>query len=86
MHLKLSILASLSCYRAQVGSFDAEVDWSHVLSSGEQQRVAMLRLVLHAPRLAFLDEVRGLRGRQYTLACGGPYTGRSMRQYAWARA
>jgi ABC-type uncharacterized transport system fused permease/ATPase subunit len=28
-----------------------------MLSLGEQQRVAWLRLLLHAPSLAFLDEV-----------------------------
>lgn len=41
---------------SQVGGLDAELDWSHVLSSGEQQRVAFLRLLLHNPNLAFLDE------------------------------
>eukprot|EP00955_Chlamydomonas_euryale_P057540 356808-Chlamydomonas_euryale.AAC.2 len=33
------------------------LDWAHVLSSGEQQRVAFLRLLRRQPRLAFLDEV-----------------------------
>lgn len=40
----------------RVGGLGAECDWSHVLSLGEQQRVAMLRLLTHAPALAFLDE------------------------------
>lgn len=40
----------------QVGGFDAQCDWSQLLSSGEQQRVAILRLLAHAPQLAFLDE------------------------------
>lgn len=40
----------------RVGGLDMEVDWSHVLSLGEQQRVAFLRLLLHRPLLAFLDE------------------------------
>lgn len=35
---------------------DAEVDWASVLSLGEQQRVALVRLLFHAPLLAFLDE------------------------------
>ncbi|MEW5312633.1 MAG: hypothetical protein WDW38_004253 [Sanguina aurantia] len=46
-------LAGLS---QRVGGLDAELDWSHVLSSGEQQRIAFLRLLLHAPALSFLDE------------------------------
>ena len=41
-----------------MGGLDAELEWAHVLSLGEQQRVAFLRLLLHAPALAFLDEVR----------------------------
>lgn len=45
----------------RVGGLDEELDWSHVLSGGEQQRVAFLRLFLHRPQLAFLDEV-GLPG------------------------
>ncbi len=32
------------------------LDWAAVLSQGEQQRVAVLRLLAAAPRLAFLDE------------------------------
>jgi len=42
----------------RVGGLGAEADWAHMLSLGEQQRVAWLRLLLHAPALAFLDEVR----------------------------
>jgi ABC-type multidrug transport system fused ATPase/permease subunit len=42
-----------------VGGLEAEAEWSHVLSLGEQQRVAFLRLLLHAPKLAFLDEATG---------------------------
>lgn len=40
-----------------MGGLDAELEWAHVLSLGEQQRVAFLRLLLHRPQLAFLDEV-----------------------------
>ena len=43
----------------RVGGLEAEAEWSHVLSLGEQQRVAFLRLLLHSPRLAFLDEATG---------------------------
>ena len=41
----------------RMGGLDAEMEWSHVLSLGEQQRIAILRLLLHCPALAFLDEV-----------------------------
>lgn len=43
----------------RVGGLEAEAEWSHVLSLGEQQRVAFLRLLLHSPKLAFLDEATG---------------------------
>lgn len=39
-----------------MGGLDATCDWASVLSLGEQQRVAFLRLLLHRPSLAFLDE------------------------------
>ena len=40
----------------RVGGFDAEMDWGHLLSLGEQQRLAFARLLLTAPRYAILDE------------------------------
>jgi len=39
-----------------VGGLDADVEWGHVLSLGEQQRVAAARLLAARPALAFLDE------------------------------
>ena len=38
------------------GDFDREVDWTNVLSLGEQQRVSFARLLLREPAIAFLDE------------------------------
>ena len=38
------------------GDFNAVVDWTNVLSLGEQQRVSFARLLLREPRVAFLDE------------------------------
>lgn len=43
----------------RVGGLDAEMEWGHVLSLGEQQRVAFLRLLLHRPVMSFLDEATG---------------------------
>lgn len=40
----------------RVGGFEEELDWSNVLSLGEQQRVAFARLLLSKPQMAFLDE------------------------------
>jgi len=40
----------------RVGGFDAEMDWGHMLSLGEQQRLAFARLLLAKPDYAFLDE------------------------------
>ena len=39
-----------------MGGLDAECDWAGVLSLGEQQRVALLRLLRRRPAVAFLDE------------------------------
>lgn len=38
------------------GSMESVVDWTNILSLGEQQRVAFARLFLRKPRFAFLDE------------------------------
>jgi putative ATP-binding cassette transporter len=40
----------------RVGGFDSELDWSDVLSLGEQQRLAFARLIINRPKVAVLDE------------------------------
>jgi putative ATP-binding cassette transporter len=41
---------------ARSGGLGAELDWEKVLSVGEQQRIALARVLLIAPRYAILDE------------------------------
>ncbi|AFZ14248.1 ABC transporter domain-containing protein [Crinalium epipsammum PCC 9333] len=38
------------------GGFDAQLDWTDVLSLGEQQRLTFARLLLNKPKYAILDE------------------------------
>lgn len=38
------------------GDFDRLVDWTNILSLGEQQRLSFARLILRKPAIAFLDE------------------------------
>ena len=51
--LKMVNLADLP---ERVGGFEAEMDWGHLLSLGEQQRLAFARLLLTQPHYAVLDE------------------------------
>ena len=41
---------------ARYGGLDAREEWSEQLSSGIQQRIAMVRLFYHVPKYAILDE------------------------------
>lgn len=54
--LRLLERVNLPHLAARFGGLDAELDWAKVLSVGEQQRVAMARVLLGAPRYAILDE------------------------------
>ena len=47
---------NLSNLAERFGGLDVEKDWAHVLSPGEQQRLAFARLLLNRPAYAFLDE------------------------------
>ncbi len=38
------------------GKLSAEADWSHILSLGEQQKLAFVRIFLRKPKWVFLDE------------------------------
>ncbi len=40
----------------RLGGFDAALDWPNILSTGEQQKLAFARLIVAAPKYAFLDE------------------------------
>lgn len=40
----------------RVGGLDAVLDWPNILGTGEQQRLAVARLLLMRPSFAFLDE------------------------------
>ena len=51
---------------------EQEQDWTRILSLGEQQRLAFARLLLHKPKVAFLDEAtasmdEGLEDTMYRL-------------------
>ena len=52
----------------RAGGLDAEREWANVLTLGEQQLVAIARLLLAKPRFAFLDDVTAnldaTRGRE----------------------
>ncbi len=53
---KALALVNLESLPERVGGFDVELDWADVLSLGEQQRLAVARLLLTQPPFAILDE------------------------------
>jgi ATP-binding cassette subfamily D (ALD) long-chain fatty acid import protein len=52
----LAVLEIENIVDGRAGGWDAEQEWTDVLSGGLQQRVAMARLFYHAPKYAILDE------------------------------
>lgn len=69
-------LAEETLRKVQLGHLiermDQEQDWTRILSLGEQQRLAFARLLLHKPKVAFLDEAtasmdEGLEDAMYRL-------------------
>jgi vitamin B12/bleomycin/antimicrobial peptide transport system ATP-binding/permease protein len=46
----------LSYLEERFSGFDTELDWEHVLSPGEQQRLAFARVLLRRPNFVILDE------------------------------
>jgi vitamin B12/bleomycin/antimicrobial peptide transport system ATP-binding/permease protein len=54
---KVVEMVNLSDVFARVnGDLDSQMDWTNILSIGEQQRVAFARVLLRKPRFVFLDE------------------------------
>ncbi len=53
---KILKLVNLKDLPDRLGGFDVELQWENVLSLGEQQRLAFVRLLLTKPRYAILDE------------------------------
>ena len=53
---ELIALLELCKIESLAGNLDMEADWSHVLSIGEQQRLAFVRAIIYEPDWLFLDE------------------------------
>lgn len=56
----------------RVGGLDAVLDWPNVLGTGEQQRLAFVRILLARPKMLFLDEAttamdRGIEQQLYKM-------------------
>ena len=54
--LRLLERVHLPTLAERCGGLDSERDWSKTLSIGEQQRIAVARVLLSRPRYAILDE------------------------------
>ncbi len=54
--LEILAEAQLPGLAQQVGGLDAVHDWEKLLSTGEQQRLALARVLVRAPRVVILDE------------------------------
>lgn len=53
---ELKALMRLCSIESLADSLDVEADWPHVLSIGEQQRLAFVRTMIYEPEWLFLDE------------------------------
>jgi len=54
--LQLLEMVNVAELAERFGALDAELDWEKVLSVGEQQRLAIARVLLEKPHYAMLDE------------------------------
>jgi ABC-type uncharacterized transport system fused permease/ATPase subunit len=65
----LSVLrrVNLSDLHKRVGGLDGDVDFSQILSLGEQQRLAFARLSVSKPKFVVLDESTSALGRWLVL-------------------
>eukprot|EP00796_Vickermania_ingenoplastis_P011929 gene11929-8209_t len=54
--LKFAELVGLDPVIERVGGLQAEENWQSVLSGGERQRVSLVRVLVHRPQFAILDE------------------------------
>ncbi len=52
---RLAEVFHIEALLARAGGLDGEHDWDNILSLGEQQLLAVVRLILAAPQFAFLD-------------------------------
>ena len=52
---------------ARVGGLDAQMDWGNVLSVGERQLIAFVRLALRKPEIVLLDEATSALDRETAL-------------------
>lgn len=62
--LALATRFGLTPALARAGGVDAERDWNDLLSLGEQQLFAVVRLILTAPQFAFLDRPHTILGAE----------------------
>jgi putative ATP-binding cassette transporter len=57
-------LVNLSHLTERSGGLDAEFEFDKILSTGERQRLAFARVILHSPRYVLLDEATSALDRE----------------------